>query len=281
MSSLFQPTKLHEYLRSIGTHAKKGLSQNFLIDGNILRKIIHSADVKPGDLVIEIGPGPGALTQGLLEAGCHVVAIEKDSLFAKELNQLQTPDNRLQVFEGDALTFPIIELLKEKKQKAKVVANLPYHITTPLLAKLILMNDYIETITVMVQKEVAKRFVAKENTEDYSSFTIFLSHYCKASYLFTVQPTCFFPRPKIQSAVVQLELQKPQLEIQETFFPKIRAAFQQRRKMLRNSWRDFYPVDKIENGLQTIGFKETARPEELSLNDFFKLTTLLDKAIVS
>ncbi len=256
--AIFKPKELHEFLASHGVHAKKSLSQNFLIDGNILNKIVTAADIKENDLVYEIGPGPGALTEKLLEAKARVIAIEMDRTLAKTLNRGQ---ENLTVIEADCLKFNWESL----SEKAKVVANLPYKITTPILARLLPLYDKITTITVMVQKEVALRFIAKKDTKDYSSFTIFLQFFADAEYCFTISPNCFYPKPKISSALVKLTLKKPpNIPHPEKFFQFVRTAFQQRRKMLRASLKKDYPH-------LNLGPFETARPEQLSLQDFLNL----------
>ncbi len=269
---IYQPSQLHSFLSSLNVRAKKSLSQNFLIDGNILRKIVKVADVKPGDLIVEIGPGPGALTQVLLQAGAHVMAIEKDPVFAESLARLQTEDGRLTVFCEDVLAFSF-----EIPQRAKVVANLPYHITTPVLAKLLPMHAHFSSITVMVQKEVGQRMTAERGTSAYSSLTLFLEYYCKAAYSFTVEPTCFFPAPKVQSAVIKLDLRETPKEVPaEEFFLLTRTAFGKRRKMLRASLKPVFPA--IESALERAGVPGTLRPEELSLSDFLRLFLEIQKS---
>lgn len=265
--TIYQPSQLHSFLNGLNTRAKKSLSQNFLIDGNILRKIVKTADVQPGDLVVEIGPGPGALTQVLLQAGAHVIAIEKDPVFAEALSRLQTEDGRLTVYCEDVLEFSFETLIP---RSAKVVANLPYHITTPVLAKLLPLHALFSSITVMVQKEVGERMTAVRGTSAYSSLTLFLEYYAKATYSFTVEPTCFFPAPKVQSAVIKLELKETRKDIvAENFFVLTRTAFGKRRKMLRASLKPIFP--QIESALQRAGIAGTLRPEELSLSDFIRL----------
>lgn len=264
--TLYRPSELRQFLEGLGKRPSKALSQNFLIDGNILQKILKTADVQPGDNIIEIGPGPGALTEQLLRQGAHVIAIEKDPLFAESLNRLQTEDNRLQIISDDFLKLDIESLISKK---TKVVANIPYNITTPILTKLVPLYPNIISLTLMVQKEVAKRFVAQKGTPEYGSFTLFLQHYSDTEYAFTVEPTCFYPPPSVHSAVVHLTLKKPN----ETPYPEtlIRSAFQQRRKMLKSSLKE-YPV---EEALTQMGLNPKARPEELSLNDFLELSNLL------
>lgn len=266
---LYRPSELRAFLNSLGISAKKSLSQNFLIDKNILDKICNLADIHPGDQIIEIGPGPGALTEALLERGAQVLAIEKDKTFAQALRRFS---QNLVVLEEDFLTLPLEKYL-QNNQKYKVVANLPYQITTPILTKLAPLHSYISSLTVMVQKEVAKRFVAPPNSKDYSSITLFLQFYGKTSYGFTVEPTCFYPQPNVQSAVVRIDLAPPPSVSPELFFHLTRSAFKQRRKMLRTSLKTLYP--QIETALSALGFPTTVRPEQLTLSDFIALFKML------
>jgi 16S rRNA (adenine1518-N6/adenine1519-N6)-dimethyltransferase len=268
----FRPTELQHLLRTLGERPKRSLSQNFLIDGNVLKKMVLLAEVKEGDLIIEIGSGPGALTEALLDAGATVIAIEKDLKFAGALEGLQRKDSRLEVIAEDFLSLSI-ETLLQKRKKAKVVANLPYQITTPILSRLLPLHRQIDSLTLMVQREVAARYIAKEGTADYSSFTLFLQYYATASYGFTVPPTCFYPRPKIYSATVKLLLKEPP----SAAFPSqlIRTSFQQRRKMVRTSLKALYPAEIIEGALNQLGLNPQIRPEELSLTHFFQLDTMI------
>lgn len=273
---IYRPKDLRFFLNELGIKPKKRLSQNFLIDGNIIHKIIAFAEVKKGDVILEIGPGPGALTQALLAAGAHVVAIEKDAAFAKTLSRLQTEDHRLTVIEDNALVVQLENLLEKK---AKLIANLPYHLTTPILSKLAPMHKQFESLTVMVQKEVAGRFVAPCGSKDYSSFSVFLQFYSQPIYGFTVQPTCFYPRPKIKSAVVKLILKKPPpLVSVDDFFKMVRTAFQKRRKMARVSLKELYGTEIISSALESIGKDPFVRPEELSLDDFLRLFQIVKKS---
>jgi 16S rRNA (adenine1518-N6/adenine1519-N6)-dimethyltransferase len=275
MKKISSPSILQEFLNSHGMKAKKHSSQNFLIDGNIIRKIVAAAGVQKGDIVLEVGPGPGALTQEMLAMGATVIAVEKDAALAAALLRLQTDDGRLQVIEQDFLEFPLdtfFSNLLKAGQKIKVVANLPYHITTPIISYLLPLQLHIESMTLMVQKEVAMRFVASKGTKDYSSFTIFIQHYAKVKYCFTVEPTCFYPRPSIQSAVVHFTLEKKgPIENEEALFNLVRTSFRKRRKMMRSSLKELYPAEKVEKALTAIGVNPQARPEELSRDDFVKL----------
>jgi 16S rRNA (adenine1518-N6/adenine1519-N6)-dimethyltransferase len=272
---IYKPSELLEFLKGLGAVPKKGLSQNFLIDSNIIHKILASANLLPGDLVIEIGPGPGCLTEALVSTDVNVIAIEKDVLLAKALERLQTPETKLQILTADVLECPIERILAEHLkpgQKAKVIANLPYHITTPIITKLIKMRDLISDLVLMVQEEVARRFIGKPCSKEYSSLTVFLHYYSLPQYLFKVSRNCFYPSPKVDSAVVKLSLSEPpKVSNEEHFFRMTRTAFEHRRKMLRRSLNELYAPNLIEQALAKMGKPVTSRPEELNLQELLEL----------
>lgn len=252
---------LKQFLDEIGAAPKKSLSQNFLIDDNVVHKIVRSADVQKGESIIEIGPGPGALTQALLKAGAHVFAIEKDDQFAKALFRLQTSDERLHVFAGDALEFPL-----ERIPAKKVVANLPYHITTPILERL--FKAKIQSMTLMVQKEMADRLFAEPGTKEISSLTIFIRFYADLIGRFDVSASCFHPKPKVDSSVITLRLRDAPLDEPEEFFRIVRTAFQQRRKTMARSLASLSNPGQTQALLIQIGIRPDARPEMLSLDQW-------------
>ncbi len=279
---IYKPSELLSFLNRLGITPKKGLSQNFLIDGNIIRKITAAAVVQADELVLEIGPGPGSLTQALLDCGAHVVAVEMDEVLARELERIQTDPQRLDVFCSDIMKFPIQETLKKMLkpgQKAKVIANLPYHLTTPILALLIPMHELISSLTVMVQEEVGRRMTAKAGTPEYGSLTVFLEFYSNAKYAFTVSRNCFYPSPKVDSAIIVLELRKPPLsgEQEEQFFKITRTSFGHRRKMLRASLKELYDPAKVTKTLEDVGLNPLARPEDLSMDEFLRLAKALER----
>lgn len=277
--ALYKPSELAQHLENLGISPKKGLSQNFLLDGNVLRKIVSLAEINPGDVVIEIGPGPGALTETLLEAGAHVIAIEKDRALAEALKSLKHTKGTLEVYCDDVLEFPIAEVLKrqlKEGQKAKVVANLPYNITTPIITQLVPLNGLISTIVVMVQDEVALRFTSQPGNKIYGSITVFLNFYTNPRYGFKVSANCFYPKPGVSSAIVRFDLKNPpEVKSVDDFFVMTRTAFGQRRKMMRSTLKDLYSQELIVNSLKAIGLKETARPEELSVDEFVNLFHLI------
>lgn len=274
MSRLSNKNTLLAFLEQIEAAPTKRLSQNFLIDANIVEKILQQADLKAGDLVLEIGPGPGVLTEAMLEKGAYVVAIEKDRKLAPALERLQTPDQRLVVIEGDALEADIPTLLQKlltQHGKAKLIANLPYQLTSPLLTRLAPLDHCLSSLTVMVQDEVARRICAKAGGRDYGSLSVFLQVYGIPSYAFTVGRKCFYPAPKVDSAILHLKVEKRWEDLDEAvFFSLTRTAFQQRRKMLRRSLKELMG----EKGLSifsTAGIEASSRPEQLDVEAWYRL----------
>lgn len=247
------PAELKAFLAALGIKPNQRLSQNFLIDGNIIDKLLREADVRPGERVLEIGPGPGAITEKLLACGAHVLAVEKDRILAEALRRYED----VEVFAEDILTFPL-----EKIGVGKVVANLPFQLTSPILGLLAPRHDLFSTLTLIVQEEVARRMVAKAGERERSSLSVFLEFYTEACYAFRVSRRCFYPAPAVDSAVVSLKLRPPQNIDADRFFALVHTAFQQRRKMLRAS-------------LKTYGFAEDAlmqmRPEQLTLEQWMNL----------
>lgn len=266
---------LLSFLERIGRRPNKRLSQNFLIDRNIVDKIIRTAGLVSGDAVLEIGPGPGALTSPLLEAGAKVFAIEKDPVLARELDRLQTPDRRLIAFCSDILDFDLTVL--RPYAPLKVIANLPYHITTPILEKLLDSRDLFSSFTIMIQSELAARILAKSGSKDFSSLALFLQFHTQAVASFKVPASCFYPRPKVDSKVLRLDLRSPPLKDPAPFFALVRRTFQQRRKMIRSSLQSLYSSELLQTGLHQAGAKADARPEELSLDQWVLLYKFIGK----
>lgn len=277
---IYKPSELAKYLEDLGIIPKKGLSQHFLLDGNIVRKIVAFADLKPNDVVVEVGPGPGALTEALLETGAKVLAVEKDHILAEALKRLKSKSGKLEIYCDDILTFAIEKMvsrhLTKHQPRAKVIANLPYHLTTPIMTHFIPMHHLFSTLVVMMQEEVAHRFIAKPGTKEYGSLTVFLKFHASPHYGFKVSRNCFFPRPKVESAVVKFDLkQPPRVPDEEKFFELTRTAFGQRRKMLRTSLKNLYDSSLIQETLQKMGKSPKSRPEELSLEEFLTLYEFL------
>ncbi|MFZ0566189.1 MAG: 16S rRNA (adenine(1518)-N(6)/adenine(1519)-N(6))-dimethyltransferase RsmA [Chlamydiales bacterium] len=255
---------LCHFLRSKKIHPKKSLSQNFLVDSNIINKIIEEAKVQKGDYILEIGPGVGAITQELVKKGAQVIVVEKDSVLAKTLFHLEG----VEVFEGDILEFPFEKL----KRKAKIVSNLPFHVTAPILTRLVPRKDLFTSMTFIVQKEVAMRMIAPPNTANYGSLTLFLNFYASVRHAFGVSRHCFYPKPDIEASAVTLNLhEKPDVNSENEFFLLVRSAFQQRRKMIRNSLKKYHDSEAIAQALDKMGLDLKARAENLSLEAFLTL----------
>jgi 16S rRNA (adenine1518-N6/adenine1519-N6)-dimethyltransferase len=260
------------FLRQIGRRPNRGLSQNFLVDKNVALKIVRTAAVSAGDHVLEIGPGPGALTSCLLDAGAKVFAIEKDPVFANELCRL-TRDDRLVSISADFLKFSLSGL----PSPLKVIANIPYHITTPILEKLFQHRELFSTLTLMVQKELADRMSASHGSKDFSSLALFLQFHATIAASFNVAASCFYPKPNVDSKVVQLALRPVPLEKSSIFFNLVRRGFRQRRKMLRVTLRPNFSPDLLQEALRAASAKSDARPEALSLDQWLAFYRVLSK----
>lgn len=267
---------------------KKKFGQNFLINQGVLNQIIEAADLREDDYVLEIGPGIGCVTQKLLPIAKRVIAIEIDKLLIPILEDNFKAYDNLRLINEDVLKVDLHELLKEEMRneipgkKIKVVANLPYYITTPIVMMLLEKRLPIETITVMVQKEVALRLDADPGTKQYGAITVALNYYA-SSYLVTDVPRdCFMPSPNVDSAVIQLRLrEKPPVEVvdESLLFKLVKASFSQRRKTLLNtlvSQGDLnIPKDELKVILDDSGIGASVRGETLSLEDFAKLTNVI------
>lgn len=277
---LYRPTELNQFLDSIGAKPNKKLSQNFLIDGNIIRNIIKEADIHPGDQVLEIGPGPGSMTELLLEKGAYVVAVETDRALAAALGRLDPSGENLKVVVADALKIPLDDLyaaFPDKNKPIKLLSNLPYHITTPLLTRFVDQNSHISMILVMVQEEMGRRMSAKAGSKEYGSITVFLDFFSNVSYIFKVGRNCFYPAPKVDSCIIRIELKPiPENINVDGFFQMTRRAFQQRRKSLRNSLKELYTQESIVSGLEKLHLPPLTRPEELSCQQLIAYFHLLE-----
>lgn len=257
MASLTQPSVLKQFLRDAGLEPRRGFSQNFLIDGNIVRQLVATAHLTAGECVLEVGPGPGGVTEQLLAAGGDVVAVEKDLRFATQLTRLP---GKLTVHAQDILTFPL------DLPPFKVVASLPYHLTSEILDYLI-PHPHLRSLTVIVQKETALRLLATPGSKAYNAFTLFLRYYGEVTYIKTVSRRCFYPQPRVDSAIIHF-MPRPHPPVEaELFLKTVRTAFTTRRKMLRHAFG--------EAALIQAEIPVTARPEELSLMDFVRLSLIL------
>jgi len=274
---LYSPSQVREVLDRYGFTFSKGLGQNFLIDGNIVRKIVRSADIGKDDYVLEIGPGMGTLTEELALNAKKVIALEIDERLRPVLAETLDPYDNVEVVYGDVLKLPLREIIEEKcgGQPVKVVANLPYYVTTPIIGRLIEENLPLKSISVMVQKEVADRMVAKPHTKDYGSLTLFVGFYTEPQIMMKVPKTVFMPQPKIDSSVIRLNVKKDLPDTnRDSYFKLVRAAFSKRRKTLINALSTYgLEADKeeIREALKRAGIQETLRGEDLDMDDYIRL----------
>ena len=283
---LGNPKRTIEVLQKYEFVFQKKFGQNFLIDTHVLDKIINAADITKDDFVLEIGPGIGTMTQYLACAAREVYAVEIDKALIPILEDtLQDYDN-VTVLNEDILKVDIRKLAEERNhgKPIKVVANLPYYITTPIIMGLFEEHVPIESITVMVQKEVADRMQVGPGTKDYGALSLAVQYYAQPYIVANVPPNCFMPRPKVGSAVIRLtrHTEAPVKTVDEKLmFRLIRASFNQRRKTLVNSLKNSselsFGKEEIQEAIAACGFSEGVRGEALTLADFAALTNALRK----
>lgn len=286
MESLFEETKV--IMKKYNISANKKLGQNFLIDGEVVEGIVKTANVSKDDLIIEIGPGLGTLTKYLLEKAGKVICIELDNRMIKILNDRFFLYHNFQIINEDVLKVDLKSLIKEEKQNngiknVKVVANLPYYITTPIIMKLLEEKLDIESITVMIQKEVADRLVAKPGDRLSGAITYTVSYYAEAEKGLIVPNNSFIPEPEVTSEVIKLTIRKePAIRVknEELLFKIIKQAFSQRRKTLVNALASsemFESKDEVIKLLNEIGIDEKVRGENLTLEQYGKIVEYCDK----
>lgn len=263
---------------------QKKFGQNFLIDTHVLDKIIRSAEITKDDFVLEIGPGIGTMTQYLACAAGKVVAVEIDCALIPILADTLDGYDNVTVINEDVLKVDISKLAEEQNggRPIKVVANLPYYITTPIIMGLFEKNVPIKSITVMVQKEVADRMQVGPGTKDYGALSLAVQYYAKPYIVANVPPNCFMPRPKVGSAVIRLErYEEPPVQVKDEklMFRIIRASFNQRRKTLANGLKNSPELDftkeEIEEAIETLGKGASVRGEALTLEEFARLSDVL------
>lgn len=259
----------------------KGLGQNFLFDEHFLNSIVECGNISKDDVVIEIGPGLGVLTTRLAEKAKKVIAIEIDNNIVPVLEKITAPCGNVEVVCADVMKTDVNALVTNETS-VKIVANLPYYITTPIIMKLLEEKVKAECIVVMIQKEVAERLVAKAGTKDYGAITLSIDYYTNSRIMFNVPSGAFIPAPKVESAVVKMNvLTSPPVEVNDEkfMFSIVKAAFGQRRKTFVNAVNSYLKIDKsvIIDALTQCGFDERVRGEVLSLQDFAKLANFLQK----
>lgn len=284
MATLGIPQNTIAILQKYQFRFQKKYGQNFLIDTSVLERIIRAAQIGAEDCVLEIGPGIGTMTQYLAENAGKVIAVEIDKALIPILEETLAPYKNVTVLQGDILKTDIGELAEKHNagKPLKVVANLPYYITTPIIMGLFERNVPLESVTVMVQKEVAERMLAKPGTKDYGALSLAVQYYAEPEIVTNVPPNCFMPRPNVGSAVVKLRrFGNPPVEVEDEkfMFSIIRAAFNQRRKMLVNALAgagEFsFSKEQTETVLDSIGISTQIRGEKLSLAEFAQLANRL------
>ena len=285
MATLGIPKNTIEILQKYNFMFQKKFGQNFLIDTHVLDKIISAAGITSDDMVLEVGPGIGTMTQYLCDSARKVIAVEidKNLIPILENDTLKEYDN-VRVINEDILKLDINKLVNEENdgKTIKVVANLPYYITTPIVMGLFESHVPIESITIMVQKEVADRMQCGPGTKDYGALSLAVQYYAKPEIVANVPPNCFMPRPNVGSAVIKLTRhEKPPVEVKDEtlMFKLVRAAFNQRRKTLQNSVNNSPELhlnkEQVVEALDKMGLSQTIRGEALSLEQFAELANLL------
>ncbi|HKL78889.1 MAG TPA: 16S rRNA (adenine(1518)-N(6)/adenine(1519)-N(6))-dimethyltransferase RsmA [Mobilitalea sp.] len=286
MAELGKPQNTIEILQKYKFVFQKKFGQNFLIDTHVLDKIVRAADITKEDFVLEIGPGIGTLTQYLCENAKEVVAVEIDKMLIPVLEDTLSAYDNVTVLNEDILKVDLDAIIREKNdgKPIKVVANLPYYITTPIIMELLERHVPLLSITVMVQKEVAERMQAKPGTKDYGALSLAVQYYTKPYIAAYVPPNCFMPRPNVGSAVINLRLHTtPPIDVKDEalLFKMIRGSFNQRRKTLVNGLNNYtelsYTKEEILEAIKVQGLSEAIRGEALTLEQFAGLANQLSK----
>lgn len=285
MASLGNPTNTLEILKKYNFSFQKKFGQNFLIDTNILESIIEGAEVSKDDFVLEIGPGIGTMTQYLCEAAREVVAVEIDTALIPILEDTLKEYKNVTIINEDILKLDINKLAAEhnNNKPIKVVANLPYYITTPIIMGLFESHVPIESITIMVQKEVADRMQVGPGTKDYGALSLAVQYYARPEIILNVSSNCFMPKPNVGSSVIRLVKHKNptvQVENETLMFQVIRASFNQRRKTLVNGLKNSsgisFSKEQIQESIQEMNLSSSIRGEALTLEQFAQLSNILN-----
>lgn len=284
MATLGNPQNTIEILKKYNFRFQKKYGQNFLIDTHVLDKIIASAGITQEDFVLEIGPGIGTMTQYLCENARHVMAVEIDQNLIPILKDTLSSYDNVTVVNEDILKLDITRIAEEYNQAEpiKVVANLPYYITTPIIMGLFESHVPLESITVMVQKEVAERMQSGPGTKDYGALSLAVQYYSEAEIVANVPPNCFMPRPNVGSSVIRLTChRKPPVQVKDEklMFRLIRASFNQRRKTLQNGLSNdgglHISKEQAAQAIEKLGVSPTIRGEALTLEQFAALSNIM------
>ncbi|MDE7015675.1 MAG: 16S rRNA (adenine(1518)-N(6)/adenine(1519)-N(6))-dimethyltransferase RsmA [Kineothrix sp.] len=286
MAALGTPSGTIDILKKYNFSFQKRYGQNFLVDTHILDKIVEASSITEKDCVLEIGPGIGTMTQYLARNAREVIAVEIDKMLIPILEDTLSEYHNVTIINEDILKLDIGQIVEERNggKPIKVVANLPYYITTPIIMGLLENHVPAESITIMVQKEVADRMQTGPGTKDYGALSLAVQYYAKPEVITQVSPSCFMPKPKVGSTVIKLTVhEKPPVKVEDErhMFALIRASFNQRRKTLVNGLSNAPGLGldkgKIVHALEAMGLKPTARGETLTLDEFSILSNLLKK----
>lgn len=266
--------KTQELVKKYNFKFSKSLGQNFLIDDSVLTNIVEGAEVNDKDFVIEIGPGVGTLTAKLLMKAKKVTSIELDNDLIPILQEELGGYENFNLIHNDALKVDFNELIGNE-QSVKLVANLPYYVTTPIIVKLLKDGYNFKSLTIMIQKEVAERIDAEPNCKEYGALSVLVQYYCNTSIVRRVAPSCFIPRPKVESIVIRLDrLNEPRVKTKDEklMFELVRAGFNMRRKTLWNAAKSFkLSKEKLEKAFEKSGIDPKRRAETLSIEEFASL----------
>ena len=284
MPSLGTPSETIAVLQKYHFNFQKKFGQNFLIDPHVLDRIVEAAEITKEDCVLEIGPGIGTMTQYLAESAREVVAVEIDKNLIPILQDTLSAYQNVTVINDDIMKVDIVALAQEKNagKPIKVVANLPYYITTPIIMGLFESHVPLKSVTIMVQKEVADRMRQEPGSKEYGALSLAVQYYAKPEIMANVPPNCFIPRPNVASAVIRLtRYEKPPVEVKDDryMFALIRASFNQRRKTLANALSNdpglHLTREQVMQALETLGMNPLIRGEMLSLEQFASLSNIL------
>lgn len=279
MKKLYSPKTVREIMDTYDFKFKKSLGQNFLVDKNFVDKIVDAAEIE-GENVLEIGPGIGTISYEMAKTAKKVVVVEIDQRLIPILKENLSEFDNVKIINEDILKIDIQKLIAEEfnGQGFKVVSNLPYYITTPIIEMLITKNLPCTDMTIMVQKEVAIRMVADEKSKDYSSLSVFVKFYSDAKILINLPKTVFMPQPKIDSSILRLNLRIYDETVdQDLLFSLVRSGFNKRRKTILNSLSDVANKEDLRAAFEEVGLAANLRAENLSLEDFIRLSNALKK----
>ena len=284
MENILEETKM--LMKKYHIKANKSVGQNFLINNEVVENIIESSNITQEDMIIEIGPGLGTLTKYLLEKAGKVLCIELDTRMVNILEDRFSENNKFEIINEDVLKVDLNKVIKENKEKGnikkvKIVANLPYYITTPIIMKLLEEKLEIESITVMIQKEVADRLIETPGEKNTGAITYTVYYYCESEKIMDVPNSSFIPEPEVTSEVIKMNLRKePPVDIENTkvMFMLIKSAYMQRRKTLLNSLTNTRVFMSKQEGmeiLKKLNLNENVRPEELTIQDFANIAKII------